>query len=150
MMQEKQFDRKETALVFDRYLRENGIDTGLDQNEQKGTWTVLYDARPLSIPLAVKRLTTPARCRVGHDKSQDLPVVLMFRRWGSGQGFDDRFGQCCPNLDNRWVLRIEGSPATWYCAGLLDREEQEIAIDFGADWYCTNIQEIMREARDLI
>jgi hypothetical protein len=43
-----------------------------------------------------------------------------------------------------WVLRIEGTPGSWYMDDL--KGSREIAIDLGQNWICTNLDEIMAEA----
>ena len=45
---------------------------------------------------------------------------------------------------NRWVLNIVGAPSGWYLGDLLKNPgRSRIAIDFGAGWFCTNLDELM-------
>lgn len=47
----------------------------------------------------------------------------------------------------KWVLRIEGTPGSWYLSTLLEGSPTNtIWIDLGQDWKCINLLEILREA----
>ncbi|GMV18357.1 MAG: hypothetical protein AMXMBFR56_65810 [Polyangiaceae bacterium] len=60
----------------------------------------------------------------------------------------------------RWILRIEGTGASWYMSTLLhaDTDGREkprlpgsiMSIDFGQGWYCENFDEVFAEALGLI
>jgi hypothetical protein len=49
-----------------------------------------------------------------------------------------------------WVLRIKDTPGNWYMETLDEYTCPHIAIDFGQDWHCENIQPILKEARRAI
>lgn len=59
--------------------------------------------------------------------------------------------------EKRWVLRIEGTGASWYMSTLLGSDARRptipgarIAIDFGQGWYCENFDEVFAEAASRI
>ena len=45
------------------------------------------------------------------------------------------------------VLKIKSTPGGWYMETLENCTDEQIAIDFGQSWYCTNIQALLEEAR---
>ena len=48
------------------------------------------------------------------------------------------------------VLNINGTPGSWYLKSILDKGEQNlpktISIDFGQQWTCINMDEVLKEA----
>jgi hypothetical protein len=52
-----------------------------------------------------------------------------------------------PQDNNDWVLRITGTPGSWYMTTLEDGGPKDfIWIDFGGNWLCTNFAAVMDEA----
>jgi len=46
------------------------------------------------------------------------------------------------------TLVINGAPSRWWLESLADMRSERIAIDLGQNWFCTNIQDLLREIRD--
>jgi hypothetical protein len=95
-----------------------------------------------------KTLETKARDNHGYE----YPVQLFLSMEPAG-AFGSASGaqHLAAEFSNRWVLRIKGTPGSWYMSTLLERGVQsQIALDFGQGWMCTNFAEIMREAMDNI
>lgn len=99
--------------------------------------------------MITKTLKTLAKDNHNHIYS----VTLRFEELQAGQTRNPENGQWWYAPCNKWVLVIEGTPGRWYISTLLENDQKfpdGIAIDFGQKWYCTNFQEVLNEAKDLI
>lgn len=47
------------------------------------------------------------------------------------------------------VLKIQNTPGSWFMSTLWEYQPSQIAIDYGQGWMCTNIQDVLKEARTL-
>ena len=47
--------------------------------------------------------------------------------------------------ENQPVVTINGTPGSWYLSTLLGHNGNELSIDLGANWTCTNWNEIRDE-----
>jgi hypothetical protein len=52
--------------------------------------------------------------------------------------------------DGQPGLKFEGAPSGWHLKTLRDVYSDKLAIDSGQDWYCVNIQDILKEIRELV
>ena len=51
----------------------------------------------------------------------------------------------------KWIIKIHDTSGSWYLHMLLKerREDARLAIDYGQDWWCTNLQPLLAEASAL-
>jgi hypothetical protein len=54
------------------------------------------------------------------------------------------------HINGKLALVFKGAPSGWHLSDLKGITEDKLAIDFGQDWYCINIQEIIAEIRGFI
>ena len=52
-------------------------------------------------------------------------------------------------FSNKWILKIEGTPASWYLSTFDGSTAAQAHIDMGQGWVLENLAEILKEAREL-
>ena len=53
-------------------------------------------------------------------------------------------------FEGEYILKIKGTPGSWYMSTLGDFRSPTILIDAGQRWECTNFGVILTEARSLL
>jgi len=100
-----------------------------------------------------KKLKTKAKQTVKGRKVKSNAVELILAG-KSGHTEEEDDGD--DTLQNKWVLHIVDTPGQWYVSTLLGADEgfaacgNELYIDGGQEWLCTNMDAIMKEALALI
>lgn len=96
-----------------------------------------------------KTLKTQAKDNYGHQ----YEVILFLEETAGGQTRNPETGEWWREPTNKWVLKIKDTPGSWYMSTLLGSGglyPGGIAIDYGQKWNCTNFQEVLNEAKELI
>ncbi len=81
-----------------------------------------------------KYLATKAKDNHGHEHQVSLC------QWEGGRVRSGEHGD--------WVLMIHDTGGSWYLDMLLreQKDAEQLAIDYGQSWYCTNLQPLLAEA----
>jgi len=96
-----------------------------------------------------KKLKTKAKQTVDGRKVKSNAVQLILDTEKKDADGDD-------TMQYKWVLHIVDTPGQWYVSTLLGADEgfaacgNELYIDGGQEWLCTNMDAIMKEALALI
>lgn len=56
----------------------------------------------------------------------------------------------CFNKNNKWVLLIHNTGGSWFMSSLMGYQDSVIAFDYGQNWNCVNIKDVLHEAKSLI
>lgn len=97
-------------------------------------------------PSITKPLSTMAIDNHGHAYN----VSISIGGWQAGESLNPATGKLEKVPSTKWVLRVHDTPGSWYLDGLLEMRGSVIYLDFGQRWMCTNLNEIIKEAKELL
>jgi len=89
----------------------------------------------------------PVKARDNHGHEYD---VIVFRGgMSAGKSRNPETGKLEYTENREWVLRIDGTPGSWYMKTLLERpvtRSSSMALDVGQGWTCLNFSEVLQAA----